>query len=53
MKLSKIFEDTKGKSGDDLFREIIAIINKETRKMSDDETYKFHERLKTWCNKLI
>jgi len=44
---------TKSKTSNELFDEVLELIRKYTRNMSDDEAYKFHEKLKTWTNKLI
>ena len=44
---------TKVNTSNELFDEVLELIRKHTRNMSDDEAYKFHEKLKTWTNKLI
>ena len=36
-----------------LYLEILKMIREETKDMSDDEVYKFHEMLKDWFNKAI
>ena len=36
-----------------LYLEILKMIREETKNMSDDEVYEFHEMLKDWTNKTI
>ena len=36
-----------------LYLEVLKMIREETKNMSDDEVYKFHEMLKDWTNKTI
>jgi hypothetical protein len=43
----------KTKTSKELYNEVLELIRKHTRNMSDDEAYKFHELLKSWTNKLI
>jgi hypothetical protein len=43
----------KAKTSKELYNEVLELIRKHTRNMSDDEAYKFHELLKSWTNKLI
>jgi len=37
----------------ELFDDVLELIRKRTREMNDDDAYEFHEKLKTWMNKLI
>lgn len=55
MKLANLLKESKlnESQSDDLFDDVLELIRTRTRKMSDDETYKFHEKLKSWMNKLI
>ena len=36
-----------------LFYKVLKTIRDDTKDMSDDEVYKFHEMLKDWTNKAI
>jgi hypothetical protein len=51
---SSVTENTivEGKAKE-LFDEILELIRKRTREMNDDDAFEFHEKLKTWINKLI
>jgi len=51
---SPVNENTivEGKASE-LFDDVLELIRKRTREMNDDDAYKFHEKLKTWTNKLI
>jgi hypothetical protein len=44
---------SKSKTSKELLNDVLELIRKHTRNMSDDEAYKFHELLKSWTNKLI
>ena len=38
---------------DDLFTDVLALIRKRSKSMSDDEVSAFHDKLKGWVNKAI
>ena len=46
-------EELTVKTAKELFDKVLELIRKHTRDMSDDEAYKFHEKIKAWTNKLI
>jgi hypothetical protein len=40
-------------NSDNLFMDVLELIRNRTRQMNDDDAFEFHEKLKTWVNKLI
>jgi hypothetical protein len=40
-------------NSDNLFMDVLELIRNRTRQMNDDDVFEFHEKLKTWVNKLI
>ena len=41
------------KNSDNLFMDVLELIRNRTLQMNYDDVFEFHEKLKTWVNKLI